>query len=156
MKAVTTIRINKDVLNHLRQLEVNVSDYINKLIMKDLLKKSYEDTTLKKVVDIAQKEERKSQILQELKLIGALRNISTRLEQMSKGCEITYHTLLKRNIELLELEYDFDYSKETKYLIKQLYKETRQANKDHFEPYLEAKKLIKNDKKKKTKEIESL
>lgn len=148
MKAITSIRINKDVLNHLRQLDVNVSEYINKLIMKDLLNQSYEDTSLKKVVDAAIREEKKSQCIQEMKLIGAIANIPTRLKEMSKGDDIVYHTLLKKNIELLELEFDFDYSEEVQFMIKEMYKQVNAINKEHFEPYQNAKKLLKNDKKK--------
>jgi hypothetical protein len=148
MKAITSKRINKDVLNHLRQLDVNVSDYINKLIMKDLLNQSFEDTSLKVVVDNAVRDENKSLILQEMKLIGALANIPTRLSEMSKGDDIVYHTLLKKNIELLQLEYDFPYSKETRYLIKQMYKQVTDINKSHFEPYQNAKKLMKSGNKK--------
>ena len=148
MKAVTSIRINIDVLNHLRDLNISVSDYINKLLIEDLTKNSYNDTKLKEVVASAIRDEKKSICINEMKLIGALSNIPTRLEQMSKGDEIVFHTLLKKNIELLELEFENEYSQETKYLIKQMYKQVQQINKEHFEPYKREKLLIENDKKK--------
>jgi hypothetical protein len=141
MRAVTSIRINKDVLNHLRTLNINVSDYINKLIMADLSKKSYEDTALKKVVDSAIREEKKSKIIAEMKVIGAIQNISTQIYNISKNNENTAHNLLKRNMELLELEYENDYSRETKHQIKEMYKEIQDLNIALFEPF-EKKKIL--------------
>lgn len=147
MKVVTSIRINQDILNHLRHLEINISEYINNLLLNDLRQQSFKDTELKKVVDLAIKEEKKATLLKEMKLIGAINNIGQRLEDMSKGNEMVFHALLKKNIELLELEYDFEYSKETKQLIKSMFMELQKTNRI-IEPY-EKLRYLTNDYKKK-------
>jgi post-segregation antitoxin (ccd killing protein) len=150
MKVVTSIRISQDVFNHLKQLDVNVSDYVNTLILDDLTKSSYDDTRLKNVVDIAIKEEKKSKIIQELKLIGALNNIAQRLNDMSKEDPEVYATLLKKNIELLQIEFDFDYSPDTKALIKDMYRKLNSIQKE-LAPYEKQRKLNNGKKKHKGK-----
>jgi len=150
MKVVTSIRINKDVFNHLKQLDVNVSSYINNLILDDLTKSTYDDTRLKNVVDVAIKEDKKSKIIRELKLIGAINNIAQRLNDISKEEPEIYTTLLKKNIELLQIEFDFEYSKETKNIIKDMYRKLNLMLKE-IAPQEKQHKIKQNGKKKKIK-----
>jgi hypothetical protein len=93
------------------------------------------------VVDSAIREEKKSKIIAEMKVIGAIQNISTQIYNISKNNENTAHNLLKRNMELLELEYENDYSRETKHQIKEMYKEIQDLNIALFEPF-EKKKIL--------------
>lgn len=150
MKVVTSIRLDRDLLNHLKHLGINVSDYVNSLMLDDLKQQSYEDTKLKKVVDNSIKEERKSKILQEMKLIGALNNIAQRINDMAKEDPEVFTTLLKKNIELLQLEYDFDYSNDTKLLIKEMFKKLKDIQKE-IAPNEKDLKLTNGKTKKKKK-----
>lgn len=148
MKNVTSIRVEQEVLNHLRNLNVNVSDYVNTLLIKDLTEKSFEDSTLKRVVTIALNEEKKKQIKEEMRVIGAVNNIAQRLHDMSKEDEGVYLSLLQKNIDLLKLEYDNEfYSKDTKLIIKDKYRILTNMSKELLGEKAQHKKL-KDDTKK--------
>lgn len=148
MKNVTSIRVEQEILNHLRNLNVNVSDYVNTLLIEDLTKKSFNDSKLKRVVTIAINEEKKKQIKEEMRVIGAVNNIAQRLHYMSKEDENVYLSLLNKNLDLLKLEYDNEtYSKDTKLLIKDKFRVLNKMNKNILGEKAEIKKL-KNDKEK--------
>ena len=142
MKTTTSIRINRDILNHLRRSGINVSDYINSLILNDL-KKNFDNSELKKAIKSAERDEKKKKVLNEMKIIGAIKNIETRIYNASKNDEVTGMYLIEKNINLLELEYENEeYSKGTKEIIKRKYKELKNFMLEYYEPH-EYKEITK-------------
>jgi hypothetical protein len=101
-KKHTSLRIDEDTLNYLHSEGVNVSNYVEALIFIDLRQR-----TNPKCQELARKDEAERQRrkhLDELKLIGAIRNIDQRIEGGSKNDRPTKLAYIRTNIKLLENE----------------------------------------------------
>lgn len=150
MKVPISFKINIDVFNELKRLNVKIQPYINTLLYEDLIKMSLTDSKLHEAIKKAQAEERKNQIIKEMKIIGALGNIAQRVQDMSKGDMGVMLNLIEQNLELLEIEFNnTDYSPKTRNLIKGMYS-TLQTEKKKLVPRESALKKLKDERTKDT------
>jgi len=113
MRKIISIRIDENLLTPLKEAGVNISNFINNILYLEMKKKQIFEEAVKK----AEAERLKKDIIEEIRVIGAINNIDNRIREMSKLEPMIQTLLIKRNIKLLEEQRKLIKSDDLKILI---------------------------------------
>jgi len=121
MNVPFSLRIESEIIQFLKSEKINVTEYINNLIEQDLKNKETNKREIERLLNKVKLNNLKKEIINQNKLIGAVKNIETRISNMAKGDEFATELLIRQNLKLLNCEFQLCQDEDIKLLILDAY-----------------------------------
>lgn len=104
-----SFRLDDELEKQFKGDKINISEYLKALIYKDLKERNLYEKQVRK----AMAKDKRKEIIDELKIIGAIGNINQRIKTISRLDKATEFMLIDRNIDMLENELNMGFSEST-------------------------------------------